>query len=133
MILSLYLLIVLSLPIIQKKLLSDKLYEKRARGQRTQLWWTLPLTLAHWSFAAIDHFVWPGSAIPFGWQVAAMVIVLAGLGLNTLAMATNPFFTTSIELQPDHRVVSSGVYGVLRHPGRACLHGLRRRAGLVAG
>ncbi len=46
-------------------------------------------------------------------------LVLLGLVISTGAFLTNRFFSGTVRIQTerDHQVVSSGIYGIVRHPG----------------
>ena len=52
-------------------------------------------------------------------RVIAVVVYLAGNLLVTIAMLHNPFFEPTVRIQSDqgHRVVGSGPYRWVRHPG----------------
>jgi len=52
-------------------------------------------------------------------QVTALVLLAAMTVLQTWAMAVNPFFSSVIRLQTEreHRLVTSGPYRFVRHPG----------------
>jgi protein-S-isoprenylcysteine O-methyltransferase Ste14 len=54
-------------------------------------------------------------------KIAALVIILAGYALGAYALIENRFFSSMVRIQTDrgHRVVSSGPYGWMRHPGYA--------------
>lgn len=51
--------------------------------------------------------------------VLGMPLFLLGWVVVTWAMAANPHFEVTVRIQTDrgHRVVSSGPYGIVRHPG----------------
>jgi protein-S-isoprenylcysteine O-methyltransferase Ste14 len=79
-----------------------------------------PLFLLHYVVAALDvgKFHWSGT-VPTPIHLAGLVGYALGLGLTYWAMRTNRFFSMVVRLQTDrgHRVVSSGPYGFVRHPG----------------
>ncbi len=58
-----------------------------------------------------------------GWPVklAALAVVLSGYALGSYALIENRFFSGMVRIQSDrgHRVVSSGPYRWVRHPGYA--------------
>lgn len=63
------------------------------------------------------------ASIPYarfdGWPAVAggAALILGGIALRQWAVATlGRFFTTTLEIQPEHRVVESGPYAVVRHP-----------------
>ena len=65
----------------------------------------------------------------FGWsptfslraRLASLAIILAGLALSSLALIENRFFSGMVRIQAErgHRVVSTGPYAWVRHPGYA--------------
>ncbi len=63
----------------------------------------------------------PAITIPASIQVIALIIFAFGYGFGTWAACANPFFSTFVRIQEDrdHSVVSSGPYGLIRHPGYA--------------
>lgn len=52
-------------------------------------------------------------------KLAALIVLAAGYGLGTYALLENRFFSGMVRIQTDrgHRVVSTGPYGWIRHPG----------------
>jgi protein-S-isoprenylcysteine O-methyltransferase Ste14 len=54
-------------------------------------------------------------------KLLALFAILAGYILGTLALMENRFFSGMVRIQTErgHRVVSSGLYGWIRHPGYA--------------
>ena len=80
----------------------------------------LPMILGHLVVAGLDvgRFGWSGP-IPVAVQAAALAGYAAGMGLSLWAMAANRFFSPVVRIQAErgHRLVSSGPYAFLRHPG----------------
>ncbi len=79
----------------------------------------LVLPLLSVVLAGLDHrFAWTA---PFRRMVIiiAFTIMIIGNALTFLAMKTNPFFSSHVRIQDDrgHRVISSGPYRFVRHPG----------------
>ncbi len=68
----------------------------------------------------VGRFHWSDS-VPFPLQVLALTLILAGLRLATWATRVNRFFSSVARIQRDrgHRVVTSGPYHFIRHPGYA--------------
>lgn len=54
-------------------------------------------------------------------KVAALAVILAGYVIATHALIENRFFSGIVRIQADrgHRVISSGPYRIIRHPGYA--------------
>jgi len=79
-----------------------------------------PLFLAHYVVAALDvgRFHWSGT-VPTPIHLAGLFGYAFGLGLTFWAMRTNRFFSPVVRLQTDrgHRVISTGPYAFVRHPG----------------
>jgi protein-S-isoprenylcysteine O-methyltransferase Ste14 len=69
--------------------------------------------------AALDdgRFHW----FPLDWWVVSFgyVLFLAGLGILTWAEAVNKFFEVTVRIQTDrgHKVIDTGPYAIVRHPG----------------
>ena len=52
-------------------------------------------------------------------KIAALVLMLAGFALGSYALVENRFFSGMVRIQTDrgHKVISSGPYAWIRHPG----------------
>jgi protein-S-isoprenylcysteine O-methyltransferase Ste14 len=77
--------------------------------------------LAIWTIAGLDdRFGWSPD-LSFLTQGIALLGVVFGYALGTWAMVTNAFFSAVVRIQEDrdHRVVTSGPYRIVRHPGYA--------------
>jgi len=92
--------------------------------------------MAHLAVAGLDvgRFHWsvpPPAAV----RVAALIVYAAGLGFSMWAIATNSFFSSVVRLQSDrgHRVIDSGPYGYVRHPGYAGMMVAALTGGVVLG
>jgi protein-S-isoprenylcysteine O-methyltransferase Ste14 len=90
----------------------------------TKRWDTILLSLFFPSVYAIvpvaaldERFQW--FAVP--WWVCGLgyVLFLVGMGLVTWAEAVNKFFEVTVRIQTDrgHKVIDTGPYAVVRHPG----------------
>ena len=100
-------------------------FRARTRGSRHQLDWTfyvLAVTLVAGfalGFRAAHEL---STAFRGGWPVlaAGLVALALGIALRSWAMvALGRFFTFAVSIQADHRVVRTGPYRVVRHPGYA--------------
>jgi protein-S-isoprenylcysteine O-methyltransferase Ste14 len=63
-------------------------------------------------------FEWsPAIALPL--RITSLVVLLVGFALGSYALIENRFFSGMVRMQDDrgHRVVSSGPYSCIRHPG----------------
>lgn len=67
-----------------------------------------------------ERFGWSPA---FGWpmKVLALALLVAGYALSSYALIENRFFSSEVRIQTErgHRVVSSGPYRWVRHPGYA--------------
>jgi protein-S-isoprenylcysteine O-methyltransferase Ste14 len=103
------------------------LLEERSRLQTGTKRWDLVLApivalfgpLATLVTAGLDHR-WSWSPVfPVAVHVAALLAALAGGALVTVAMLSNHFFAATVRIQTErgHRVIESGPYAYVRHPG----------------
>jgi protein-S-isoprenylcysteine O-methyltransferase Ste14 len=94
----------------------------RPGGQKPPraLWLFSLVLFVHWVIAGLDRgrYHW-SDAIPLWLQIAGLVALAAGFGLCLWAMRVNRFFSSVIRIQSDRgqTVISTGPYGVVRHPG----------------
>ncbi len=65
--------------------------------------------------SAVDHrFGW--STVPTAVVVVGNVLVVAGLGLAELVVIQNNYAAVTITVEDEQPVVSTGLYGLVRHP-----------------
>lgn len=65
--------------------------------------------------SALDHrFRW--SALPPALCVAGAVLVGAGLVMTALVVKQNNYASTTVQVESDQHVISTGLYGHVRHP-----------------
>ncbi|OBA76566.1 hypothetical protein A5641_20455 [Mycobacterium sp. 1554424.7] len=65
--------------------------------------------------SALDHrFGW--SPVPTAICVVGDVLVATGLGVVALVIIQNSYASATVQVQADQKVVSSGLYGLVRHP-----------------
>jgi protein-S-isoprenylcysteine O-methyltransferase Ste14 len=94
-------------------------------GAGTPLWDKVFVSALQLLFVAIlvvgaldtGRFGW--SALPLWLQVVGVLLMMASLLLLGWAMGQNPHFEATVRIQTDqqHRVVESGPYRIVRHPG----------------
>ena len=60
------------------------------------------------------RFDW--SYVPFWLTVAAAVLFLAGYAIYAEVMRENAYLSRTVEVQDGQKVISTGLYGVVRHP-----------------
>jgi protein-S-isoprenylcysteine O-methyltransferase Ste14 len=78
------------------------------------------LFLASMAAASLDagRYHWSGT-IPWVVRFDALIVFLLAWAVQNWAMSANPFFSTAIRIQHErgHRVMTSGPYRFVRHPG----------------
>jgi protein-S-isoprenylcysteine O-methyltransferase Ste14 len=94
----------------------------RPGGQRPPigLRWFYAVVLLHWVIAGFDRGRFHWSDDVSAWlQAVALIAVAAGYALCFWAMRVNRFFSSVVRIQSDRgqRVISTGPYAVVRHPG----------------
>jgi protein-S-isoprenylcysteine O-methyltransferase Ste14 len=105
---------------------NPELIARRARfGKGTKRWdvvWSVlfgPLFLSVFVLAGLDAGRYGWSSMP-GWLwLVGFALFLPGAALFGRAMGENPFFEKTVRIQSDrgHRVVDTGPYRMVRHPG----------------
>ena len=76
------------------------------------LWLSLATMLV---VSALDHrFGW--SAVPTAICLVGDVLVAVGLGLPVLVVSQNSYAATTVRVRAAQKVVSTGLYGLVRHP-----------------
>ncbi len=89
-------------------------------ADRVALGFVRIVAISHLAIGALDAGRWHLTApIPSGVRAFAMVAMAVAFGLFFRAMRENRFFSSVVRVQDDrgHRVIDSGPYGVVRHPG----------------
>jgi len=65
--------------------------------------------------SALDHrFGW--SSVPAGISLFGNVLVVVGVGISFLVIIQNSYAAANITVETDQKVVSTGLYGLVRHP-----------------
>lgn len=116
---------------------------KRSRiGKGTKHWdiiWLgafTPLTVAVYVVAALDggRYGWSEMSLLYSWPIGCAAFVAGGFVI-TWAMAENPFFEKTVRIQSEygHRVIDSGPYRHVRHPGYSGVIGWFISAPLMLG
>jgi protein-S-isoprenylcysteine O-methyltransferase Ste14 len=91
--------------------------------------------VAMWLAAGLDlRYAW-SAPFPPALQAAGLVLAAAGAELTFQAMAVNRFFSATVRIQTERgqRVVSSGPYAVVRHPGSTGMLGFTLATPLALG
>jgi len=124
------------LAVLVAGVVSGQLYVARKNPALRKRRRTLGANTKRWDLAW-NAFFWPlmaSAPIAAGFEARGGVAPLpvwvlflglplfaAGISLSAWAMATNPHFEGTVRIQEDHRVVDSGPYRLLRHPGYLAL------------
>ena len=97
------------------------LLEKRLRSKENQtaqkqvIGVSLLMFVGGFLLAGLDfRFGW--STVPFWVTAAASVLLLASYGLYGEVMRENAWLSRTVEVQEGQQVVSTGLYGIVRHP-----------------
>ncbi len=89
------------------------------RWDRILLCFLLPAVCAVFLVAALDYGRF--HRLPVPWWVCGIgyVLFLVGVGIVTWAEAVNKFFEPTVRIQTDrgHKVIDTGPYAIVRHPG----------------
>lgn len=65
--------------------------------------------------SALDHrFGW--SSVPTATCVLGSVLVIIGLGVTSLVIIQNSFAASTVQVETGQMLVSTGLYGLVRHP-----------------
>jgi protein-S-isoprenylcysteine O-methyltransferase Ste14 len=77
------------------------------------------LAIGHVAIGALDAGRWHIAPVPAALRALSLVVMALTFGMFYRAMHENRFFSAVVRLQDDraHRVVDSGPYAVVRHPG----------------
>ena len=104
---------------------NPKVIERRMRfGKGTKRWdkvWAAlysPVTIAVYAIAGWEARDGVAS-LPIAVWPLGLVIFILGAGMLTRSMVENPFFEKTVRIQPEQgqRVIDTGPYAIVRHPG----------------
>jgi protein-S-isoprenylcysteine O-methyltransferase Ste14 len=99
-------------PALLEKRLNNKEKEKAQKGVVTLSGLMFPVGFV---LSALDfRFGW--SRVPFWLMIISAVIFLVGYGIFAEATRENAYLSRTVEIQEGQRVVSEGLYGIVRHP-----------------
>ena len=141
----LYLVLVIAYMVVNLTYLQQvnpELIRHRMRfGSGTKSWdivWSalfLPLMLSVYVVAGFDAVRFQWTQMPFGWWYLGFVIFAPGAWLFSWSMGVNPFFEKTVRIQTErgHRVIDTGPYAYLRHPGYLGFFGWILSAPLLLG
>lgn len=104
--------LLLKAPTLLKKRLDNKEKEKTQRGVIALSGLLFPTGFI---LSALDfRFGW--SHVPSWLVFAASVLFLAGYAMYAEVMRENAYLSRTVEVQEGQKVISTGLYGVVRHP-----------------
>lgn len=84
-------------------------------AQRIIMTLTVTLVVATFVLSSLDHrFGW--SQVPMWLVVTGNVLVAAGLSVAQLVVVQNNYAAATVRVEADQPLVSTGLYGVVRHP-----------------
>ena len=105
-------LLLLKAPDLLQKRLSSKEQEKE---QKVVVALSSLMFIACFLLAGFNQrYGWP--QLPLWLVMVASVIMLCGYGLYAEVMRENAYLSRTVEIQENQRVISTGLYGVVRHP-----------------
>jgi len=102
------------------------LKERTTLGTGGRVRWTVGLVfvvvyIVQWIIAGLDQrFGW-SNVVPTAGVVVGIVLFTIGWGLFTWSSLVNPFFSPEVRIQAERgqRVIHTGPYALVRHPGYA--------------
>jgi protein-S-isoprenylcysteine O-methyltransferase Ste14 len=107
---------------IDEDLAQERFHPPTAGADRVALHWVRALALTHIVVGALDTGRWHLTApVPPLFRAFALAGIAVAFGMFFRAMRENRFFSSVVRVQSDrgHRVVDTGPYAVVRHPGYA--------------
>ncbi|MBD3415321.1 MAG: DUF1295 domain-containing protein [Candidatus Aminicenantes bacterium] len=105
---------------------NPELLKERTQGPKSAKKWDRPLVAVQGALGPLSISILSGLDERFSWsfvpnilQFIGFIVCLLASVLALWAVAVNPFFSALVRLQKDrsHRVISSGPYRFVRHPG----------------
>ena len=117
----------------------DLVQERMRPGGKSlpaQFWLLGLLPVAHWLVAGLDRgrLHW-SDTVPVGVRIVGLAVFVLMQLLILWAMHVNPFFSSVVRIQTDrgHRVITTGPYRWVRHPGYAAAIPMILASGLALG
>jgi protein-S-isoprenylcysteine O-methyltransferase Ste14 len=106
---------------IDEDLARERFHPPDAGADQLPLRFIRLLALAHLIVGALDSGRWHVAPVAGGLRIAGLTACLAASILVVRSMRANRFFSPVVRIQNDrgHRVISTGPYAHVRHPGYA--------------
>jgi protein-S-isoprenylcysteine O-methyltransferase Ste14 len=99
---------------LQRRMKAGPMAESRAL-QKLVITGTILAVVAVLVSSALDHrFGW--SNVPTPIVIVGNILVAVGLGIAQLVVIQNSYAAATITVEEDQKVVSTGLYGLVRHP-----------------
>ena len=90
-------------------------FKEKVREQKQIMTFVYVIWLIAFLLPGIDHrFGW--SRLPLYLMLASQVVVFCGYLLTLWVVKVNRFAARTIQVEPGQKVVSTGPYGIIRHP-----------------
>jgi protein-S-isoprenylcysteine O-methyltransferase Ste14 len=100
--------------VLRRRMRSGPIAETRP-AQKLAIIGIVATVIAVCVVSALDHrFGW--SQVPIPVVVVGDILVAAGLGLTTVVVNQNEFAAATITVESQQTVISTGLYGIVRHP-----------------
>lgn len=98
------------------ELLEKRLNTKEKEMEQKQvIAWSLVMFLGGFVGSALDfRFGW--TKVPILVVVIAAVVLLVSYGLYAEVMRENAYLSRTVEVQENQKVITTGLYGIIRHP-----------------
>jgi protein-S-isoprenylcysteine O-methyltransferase Ste14 len=98
------------------KLLERRLNRtEKEKSQKRIQFFIYILYICLFIFSSLDHrFFW--SNVPFSVVIVGDILVSFGYFIIFIVLKDNTYASATIELTPDHKVISTGLYALIRHP-----------------
>ena len=118
-----------------EELLRERFRPPNQGADRVALGFVRALGIGHIVIGALDAGRWHLAPVSAAVRAVAVVAMGATVGLFYRAMHENRFFSAVVRIQRErgHRVVDSGLYSIVRHPGYAGLTLAMPCSGLALG
>jgi protein-S-isoprenylcysteine O-methyltransferase Ste14 len=121
---------------ITEELARERFHPPTPGADTVALHFVRAVALTHLVVGVLDSSRWHlTSAVPIPLRALALAVMAASMTMFYRAMHENQFFSAVVRVQTDrgHRVVDSGPYAVVRHPGYAGLLLVTPFSGLALG
>jgi protein-S-isoprenylcysteine O-methyltransferase Ste14 len=108
---------------IDEDLARERFHPPTAGADGVALHFIRVVALAHVVVGALDSGRWHWTSVAPGLRAFALVAMAMTFGMFFRAMRENRFFSSVVRVQSErgHRVIDSGPYSIVRHPGYAGL------------